>query len=167
MTMQTTALRLISTVPPRGDYQDILVLPFEQRQKTRQRVQLKSGRAAGLFLLRGTVLRGGECLQDDSGQVVVLVEAALEQVSVAHADEPLLLTRAAYHLGNRHVPVQVTSGALIYLHDHVLDDLMRGLGLQVTAAQRPFEPEAGAYAGGHHGHAHGHAHNDHDHGHTH
>jgi urease accessory protein len=89
---------------------------------------------------------------------VVRVEAAPEQVSEARSPDPLLRMRASYHLGNRHVPLELTADALRYLHDHVLDDMVRGLGLAVTCAQLPFEPEAGAYASEGHGHRHGHHH---------
>ena len=83
-----------------------------------------------------------------------MVRAAAEPVSVVVSADPLLLLRAAYHLGNRHVPLQIGAGWLRYLRDHVLDDLCRGLGLEVEAASLPFEPEAGAYAGSSHGHSH-------------
>jgi len=82
----------------------------------------------------------------------------------------LQLTRAAYHLGNRHIPTQLGAGYLAYLHDHVIDDMIRRLGLEVTVVNAPFEPEAGAYGHGaihsHHGGAHSHSHDDaptHDH----
>lgn len=142
-----------------------LELPFEDRQRSRLRVQLRSGEPAALLLPRGTVLRGGDLLQTTCGRSVRVVAAA-EWVSVAASADPLLLTRAAYHLGNRHVPVEVTAEALCYLHDHVLDDMVRGLGLRVHRAEAPFEPEGGAYAGRHdHGHgAHSHGHGDAGHG---
>jgi urease accessory protein len=78
-----------------------------------------------------------------------LILAAPEQVSVARTDDALLLARACYHLGNRHVALQITPGELRYLADHVLDDMVRGLGLAVTQESAPFEPEAGAYSHGH------------------
>jgi urease accessory protein len=134
-----------------------LVLPFELRRKSRLRARLSTGEEAGLVLGRGSVLRGGDLLLASDGRVVEVV-AAPETLSVVHADDPLQLARAAYHLGNRHVAVQLGTGWLRYLHDHVLDDMVRGLGLRVTAANLPFEPEAGAYSGGHShaGHAHDH-----------
>jgi urease accessory protein len=131
-----------------------LTLPFDQRQKSRLRAQLDSGEEVGLFLPRGTVLRHGDRLRAADGRVVE-VRAALEMVSTARADDPLALARAAYHLGNRHVALQLGPGWLRYPHDHVLDGMARELGLAVTCEQAPFEPEAGAYGGGHH---HGHDH---------
>ncbi len=134
------------------DAQTTLTLPFEQRQKSRLRIRLDNGQDAGLFLPRGTVLRHGDRLRATSG-LVVEVRAAPEAVSTARADDALLLARAAYHLGNRHVALQLGPGWLRYPHDHVLDNMARELGLTVNREQAPFEPEAGAYGGGHHRHA--------------
>lgn len=133
--------------------QATLTLPFDQRQKSRLRTRLDSGEDIGLFLPRGTVLRHGDRLRTTTG-LVVEVRAAPETVSTARTDDALLLARAAYHLGNRHVALQIGPGWLRYLHDHVLDGMMRELGLTVVSEQVPFEPEAGAYGGDHHGHAH-------------
>lgn len=139
-------------------HEDLLVLPFAERQKARQRALLESGRAVGLKLPRGTVLRGGDLIRSDCG-LVVKVQAANEPVSTVRAVDPVALARVAYHLGNRHVWVQVGDGWLRYLADHVLDDMVRGLGAEVSAESAPFEPEAGAYsAGGGHHHHHGHDH---------
>ena len=135
-----------------ADAQATLTLPFEQRQKSRLRIRLDNGQDAGLFLPRGTVLRHGDRLRATSG-LVVEVRAAPEAVSTARADDALLLARAAYHLGNRHVALQLGPGWLRYPHDHVLDNMARELGLTVSREQAPFEPEAGAYGGGHHRHA--------------
>ncbi len=135
-----------------ADAQATLTLPFEQRQKSRLRIRLDNGQDAGLFLPRGTVLRHGDRLRATSG-LVVEVRAAPEAVSTARADDALLLARAAYHLGNRHVALQLGPGWLRYPHDHVLDNMARELGLTVNREQAPFEPEAGAYGGGHHHHA--------------
>jgi len=120
-----------------------LTLPFEQRQKSRLRTRLDNSMDVGLFLPRGTVLRHGDLLRTATG-LVVEVRAAPEGVSTARTDDPLLLLRAAYHLGNRHVPLQVGPGWLRYLHDHVLDLMVQELGLVVISEQAPFEPEAGA-----------------------
>ncbi len=129
----------------------ILRLPFETRQKSRFRATLNDGRAVGVILPRGEVLRHGQCLTGEGG-TVVRVEAASEAVSTVTAPTPLALARAAYHLGNRHVPLQVGEGWLRYRHDHVLDAMVAGLGLEVYSEQASFEPEAGAYGGGHHHH---------------
>jgi urease accessory protein len=133
-----------------------LTLPFEARQKSRLRTCLDNGADVGLFLPRGTVLRHGDRLRTTNG-LLVEVRAAAETVSTARGSDPLLLARAAYHLGNRHVALQIGPGWLRYLHDHVLDDMVRELGLELCCEQAPFEPEAGAYGGAqgaHHDHAH-------------
>ena len=139
-----------------------IALPLESRSKSRLRVTLDDGREAGLFLDRGTTLQDGDLLASDEG-FTVRVNAAPEQVSRADCDDPLLLARAAYHLGNRHVALQIEPGLLRYRHDHVLDGMLQGLGLAVTVEQAPFEPEPGAY-GGHASHAQGHGQS---HGHQH
>jgi urease accessory protein len=107
---------------------------------------LSTGEEVGMNLERGYILRGGDQLLADDGRVVEII-AAPEQVSVVTSDDPLQLARAAYHLGNRHISVQIGPGWLRYLHDHVLDDMVRGLGLPVATDTLPFEPEAGAYSG--------------------
>lgn len=127
-----------------------LELPFDLRNKSRLRTTLSSGEEIGLFLERGTVLRGGDQLACDDGRIVEVI-AAPESVSTVRSMEPLQLLRAAYHLGNRHVALQVGAGWLRYQHDYVLDDMVRGLGLSVEVAEAPFEPEAGAYGGHSHG----------------
>ena len=123
-----------------------LILPFELRQKSRLRTVLNTGEEVGLNLDRGYILRGGDQLLADDGRVVEIV-ASPEQVSVVTSSDPLQLARAAYHLGNRHVSVQIGPGWLRYLHDHVLDEMVIGLGLPVAIDTLPFEPEAGAYSG--------------------
>ncbi len=141
-----------------------LTLPFELRQKSRLRTRLDNGEEAALLLPRGMVLRHGDCLRADNG-LIVLVQSAPEAVSTAYASEPELLVRAAYHLGNRHVALQLGAGWLRYLNDHVLDAMVAALGLRVVAETAPFEPEGGAYSHAHHEphsllklHAHGHGH---------
>ncbi|AIL61997.1 urease accessory protein UreE [Pseudomonas alkylphenolica] len=131
-----------------------VTLTLDTRIKSRVRVTLDDGREAGLMLERGQLLRGGELLGDELGAEVVRVVAAAEQVSTVCCDDPLLLARASYHLGNRHVPLQIEGGFLRYQHDHVLDEMVRGLGLQVAVEQAPFEPEAGAYQSAPHSHVH-------------
>lgn len=142
-----------------------LVLPFELRQKSRLRARLASGADVGLFLERGIVLRGGDLLLADDGTVIEVV-AALETVSTVRDPDAARLARAGYHLGNRHVPVEIGAGWLRYGHDHVLDDMVRGLGLDVIVEQAPFEPEAGAYGHSHSAHSHGSA-LAHEHSHEH
>ena len=136
-----------------------LTLPFESRQRSRLRVTLSDGTQAALALPRGSVLRGGDLLRLSDRRVLRVV-AASESVSTARSSVPRALMRAAYHLGNRHVPLEVGEGFVRYLHDHVLDAMVRDLGLSVSAEQAAFEPEGGAYSGG--GHSHGHHHHSQD-----
>jgi urease accessory protein len=134
-----------------------VTLTRDQRLRSRLRVVLDDGREAGILLPRGTTLRDGDGLVSEDG-LVVRVRAAAECLSRADCADPLVLARVCYHLGNRHVAVQIEPGRLSYLHDHVLDDLVRGLGLAVVMDHGPFEPESGAYGGQGHGHAHAHDH---------
>ena len=134
-----------------------LTLPFEHRQKSRLRARLDDGREVALALPRGSVLRHGDLLRAESG-VVIEVRAAPEEVSTAFARDPVQLARACYHLGNRHVALQIGVTWVRYLHDHVLDDLVAALGLAVYLEITPFEPEAGVYQGHAHSREHGHAH---------
>ncbi len=131
-----------------------LTLPLASRVKSRLRVTLDDGREAGLFLERGPGLKDGDLLGDEEGRVVQ-VRAAPETLSVVDCPDPLMLARACYHLGNRHVPVCIRADRLSYPYDSVLDAMLRGLGLAVRVELGPFEPEPGAYASGA-GHAHGH-----------
>lgn len=131
-----------------------LVLSFEARCKSRLRTRLLTGEEVGLFMERGTVLRGGDKLLANDGTVIEVV-AAPEMLMEATADDPLLLAKAAYHLGNRHVAVQLLPGRLRFAADHVLGEMVRGLGLPVAEIEAPFEPESGAY--GSHAHPHGHS----------
>jgi urease accessory protein len=142
---------------------DTLTLPFQLRQRSRLVTTLQSGREILLALPRGRVLRDRALLQTTEG-LVVEVRAAPETLSVVESENPVELARVAYHLGNRHVALQIDGGGLRYLHDHVLDDMVQGLGLPTRVVTAPFEPEAGAY-GGHAGRP-GHEH-EHEQGHGH
>lgn len=139
--------------------QATLSLPFELRQKSRLKANLDSGEEVGLMLPRGHVLRGGDCLKAENGMVIQLA-AAEESVSTVTAPNQLSLQKACYHLGNRHVPLQITEAWIRYLKDHVLDEMVESLGLTVTHEQAPFEPEVGAYHKHHH-----HTHDNHSHSH--
>ncbi len=139
-----------------------VTLAFDDRKKARQRVRLDDDSWVGLLLPRGTVLRDGDRLLADDG-LVIAVKAAAETLSSVDEADPLRLSRAAYHLGNRHVPLQIRPGVLRYQHDHVLDDMVRALGLAVHTVDAVFEPEPGAYG---HGKRTG-ASSDHDHDHDH
>lgn len=145
----------------------ILTLPFELRQKSRLKAKLNNGSDIGLMLPRGNMLRGGDCLRAEDGSIIK-IEAASEDVSTVLHSDPVMIARASYHLGNRHVALQIGDGWVRYQHDHVLDDMVRGLGLEIKFESAPFEPEGGAYGG--HNHAHGHHHDDgdtHQHSHVH
>ncbi len=128
-----------------------LVLPFELRQKSRLRTRLASGEEVGLFLPRGTILRGDDHLLGGDGRVVLVI-AAPETTLRVTANHPRDLNRAAYHLGNRHVPLEIGAGWLRLGVDAVLGDMLVGLGVDIVEEISPFEPEAGAYGG--------HAHHD-------
>ena len=129
-----------------------LVLSFELRQKSRLLTRLAGGEDVGLVLDRGTVLRGGDRLRTDDGRVIRVV-AADEALMEARCEDATTLARCAFHLGNRHTPVEVRDGALRFGADDVLAGMLRGLGARVHALSAPFEPEAGAYAAGEHHHS--------------
>jgi urease accessory protein len=138
-----------------------VTLTLGDRRKSRLLMTLDDGREAALMLTRGSALRDGDVLRADEG-TLVLVRAAAESLSIASTGDAHLLLRGAYHLGNRHVPLQLGDGWLAYEHDHVLDDMVRGLGLTVETRVAPFEPEGGAHGHGHtHHHDHGHDHHHH------
>lgn len=134
-----------------------LTLKFEERQKSRYKTKTDCGQDIGWFIDRGIVLEDGDCLKCSDGQFIC-VRSASESVSQIESTNQLLLTRGAYHLGNRHVPLQVGDGFLRYQHDHVLDDMVRGLGMTVECKELPFQPENGAYHGHSSSHSHGHSH---------
>jgi len=129
-----------------------LELAYELRQKSRLRARLASGEEVGLMLPRGTVMRGGDVVKTTDGREVEIV-AAKERLLHIESDQ---LARVAYHLGNRHVPVQIGAGFVRIAEDHVLEELAKRLGARVSRVEAPFEPEAGAY-GGVHGGEHHHA----------
>ena len=144
-----------------------VVLDWDTRQKSRFDTTDTQARALGVFLPRGTVLRGGDVLVAEDGSLLRVV-ATPQPVMVVRTEpghgSPFDLMRAAYHLGNRHVQLELRADCLLLEPDHVLADMLRLMHLVVTDEQLPFEPEGGAYAAGGHGHDHGHAY---DHGHTH
>lgn len=145
--------QLAATDTPKPAHPRDLVLSFAERSRSRLRTVLDDGTDVGLLLPRGTVLRGGDWLQAAGGELI-RVRAAVEAlycVSVPPGtDDPaFVLMRAAYHLGNRHVPVALTTTALYLEQDPVLAEMLERLGVTVTPCMAPFEPEAGAYGGGH------------------
>ena len=128
-----------------------VVLTFDLRCKCRLRTHTATGEDVGLFVARGSVLRHGDKLAAQDGRIAEII-AAPECLIEARSDDALQLARAAYHLGNRHVAVQVGAGWLRFASDHVLRDMVLGLGLAVSDITAPFSPESGAYG---HGHTHG------------
>jgi len=118
-----------------------LSLAFERRSRSRQRAMLDSGEEIGMVMPRGEVLRGGDRVLASDGRVFEVVSAPER---LLHIEAPSL-ARIAYHLGNRHVPVQVGDGFLRIAEDHVLEDMLRRLGAKVAHIEAPFEPEGGAY----------------------
>lgn len=145
-------LRFTQKTAPRPGVATTLTLPWSLRVKSRQRVRLDNGEEAGLFLERGIILRDGDCLLAENNSIVQ-VKAADETVSTIHCKTPLQLAQICYHLGNRHVDLEIREHRIRYPHDHVLDYMLKGMGFTVKVEQAPFEPETGAYSAGH-GHHH-------------
>ncbi|MGB5735153.1 MAG: urease accessory protein UreE [Thiohalocapsa sp.] len=156
---ETTLPELTKRLETAARVDAIAALTLEQRVRSRQRIRLDDGGEAGLLLPRGETLKDGDLLTTDDDSLTVRIVAAPECLSIAVCDDALLLARACYHLGNRHVALQIEPGRLCWLHDHVLDAMVTGLGLEVTVQDAPFEPEPGAYGG--HASGHGHAHHAH------
>ena len=152
-----------------------LELPFEMRQKSRFKAALVSGEEVGVMLPRGEILRGGDLITASDGRIIEVI-AQPEKVLHIEGATSAALAKIAYHLGNRHVPVEVGDGYLRLGDDHVLERMLEGLGAKVSRTTAPFEPESGAYGGAGHEHGaakiHDHHHendrahdHDHDHGH--
>ena len=143
-------------------------LDWDVRQKSRFAATDSAGRELGIFLPRGTLVRGGDVLVAEDGSMVRVIAASQPVLVITHCTQhgtPFDLTRAAYHLGNRHVPIELQPDHLKIEPDHVLADMLRAMHLIVNEQDLPFEPEGGAYAAGHgDGHDHG---QKHDHGHSH
>jgi urease accessory protein len=148
--MEYTSLVIDARASADAAASDRLALPFEMRSRSRYRAVLGSGDPVGVLLPRGTILRGGDKVRASDGRIVEIV-AAPEALLEARCRD-VLQARAAYHLGNRHVAVQAGDGWLRLQRDHVLETMLRGLGVEVMEVTEPFEPEAGAYS---HGHQHG------------
>jgi urease accessory protein len=137
-------------------------LDWDVRQKSRFDCTDSQGRRLGVFLPRGTVVRGGDVMVAEDGSMIGVVAAPQPVLVITHCAQhgtPFDLTRAAYHLGNRHVPIELKPDHLKIEPDHVLAEMLRNMHLIVNEAQASFEPEAGAYAA--QGHAHGHEHHGH------
>jgi urease accessory protein len=162
-----------------GSAADSVVLDFDDRHRRRMAMEGTRGLSFLLDLAEAVALRGGDALVLEDGRLVEVV-AAPEPLLEIRGSDPQHLVRIAWHLGNRHLPTQLMAKALRIRRDHVIADMVRGLGGRVVEIEAPFDPEGGAYApaqAGHghhhdHGHAHGHGHghghdHGHDHGHTH
>ncbi len=135
-----------------------VALAFDKRVRGRLRISLDDANLdAGIDIERGAVLSDGALLASESGSILKVI-AAPEAVSVAATEDSHLFARACYHVGNRHTQVQIGNHELVYLHDHVLDEMLVGLGLTVSFEKRAFDPENGAYASGHSHHDHHHHH---------
>jgi urease accessory protein UreE len=128
-----------------------LVLPYDVREKCRFRARLADGEEVGVFTARGSVLRDGDLLTGEGGRVI-RIAAALEETYAVYCASAHILTRCAFHLGNRHTQTQIGAGFLRIRVDPVLKDMVEGLGARVEREMATFEPEAGAYAGAAHSH---------------
>jgi urease accessory protein len=146
-------------------------LDWDVRQKSRFDATDSQGRQLGVFLPRGTAVRGGDVLVAEDGSLIRVLAAPQDVLRITHCTAhgtPFDLIRAAYHLGNRHVPIELKPDHLKIEPDHVLADMLRAMHLIVTPVAEAFEPEGGAYGAQGHAHSHDHhGHDDHDHGHGH
>ena len=148
-------------------------LDWDTRQKSRFSCTDSAGRELGIFLPRGSAVRGGDVLVAQDGSLVRVIAAPQAVLRITHCTlhgSPFDLIRAAYHLGNRHVPIELKPDHLKIEPDHVLADLLRAMHLMVHAVDEAFEPENGAYASGGQGHGqggHNHGHEGHAHEHVH
>ncbi len=132
---------------------DRLILDYDQRVKGRLRAKTEQGHDVGLFLERGKVLLEGDVLESEEGERVV-VSAAEEALIEARCEDWMLFSRCCYHLGNRHVPIEIGQRQLRFRPDEILRDMLHQLGATTQDLKAPFNPESGAYAGGHHHHHH-------------
>lgn len=160
MTRATRILRAGADVA--GEIIDRVVLDHGDRHRRRMAMRGVGGTAFLLDLLEATVLDDGDALVLDDGRLIE-VEAAPERLLEIRAPSEHALRRLIWHIGNRHIPAEIGPDAVWIADDHVLAEMVRGLGGNAEPVERPFRPEGGAYAGGH---AHGHA-DSHDHGHAH
>jgi urease accessory protein len=162
--MLTLHTKIIDIDANAGAIDGELVLPFDLREKSRQRATLTSGEEVGLYTVRGSVLRDGDLLRGDDGRIIKII-AAQEPTYRVDCKTPKELLRCAFHLGNRHTQAQVDSdglqGFLRIRQDGVLKGMLEGLGATVTAEHAAFEPESGAYQGSGGGHGHGHGDDSH------
>lgn len=147
---------------PQGATSETISLSFDDRKRGRLKIITDSGNDAGIQIDRGQVLRHGTVLTNDTGDFLMIM-ASNEKVSTAVVENKTLFARGCYHLGNRHVPLQIGEGFLRFQEDYVLDDMLHGLGIHVKHEEAPFEPENGAYSSSHGAPGEGHSHGEHDH----
>jgi urease accessory protein len=153
-------LSVATSMAPAGrPVDEVIELAFEQRERSRFRATLLSGEEIGVDLPPGTLLRHGDRLLLSDGRIVA-IEAAPERLLEVHAHDAIELARIAYHIGNRHVPIQIGDGFVRLLPDHVLQAMIERLGGHVHEVSVGFQPESGAYG---HSHVH-HQHDDQGHG---
>jgi urease accessory protein len=158
------------TVKPAGDWTgspaDTVVLEFDDRHRRRLAMTGTRGLAFLLDLAEAIALRGGDALVLEDGRLVEVVGAP-EPLAEIRAGDAHAMVRVAWHLGNRHLPVEIVGSKLRIRRDHVIEEMVKGLGARVLWIEAPFNPEGGAYAKGSGGHGHDHAHGHHHHGHDH
>jgi len=163
---------MIRATEVRGQYgwteapADTVVLDFDDRHRRRMAMTGTRGLEFLLDLESAVALRGGDALVLEDGRLVEVVAAPEPLVEIRGAD-PQHLVRIAWHLGNRHLPTQVMGKGLRIRRDHVIEEMVKGLGARVIEIEAPFDPEGGAYAAAHAAHDHGHGHTGHDHAHDH
>lgn len=134
-----------------GEIKHTVVLDYDQRTKGRLKARSVEGLELGLFLERGKVLRNGDVLTSSDGEFI-LVQSAEEQLVKAYCDDWLVFAKCCYHLGNRHVPIQVQELCLFMRPDYILEEMLQQLGMTTETVTCGFDPEQGAYSGGHHHH---------------
>jgi urease accessory protein len=163
---------MIRATQVRGQYRwaeapaDTVVLDFDDRHRRRMAMTGTRGLEFLLDLENAVALRGGDALVLEDGRLVEVV-AAPEPLLEIRGVDPLHLVRIAWHLGNRHLPTQIMGKGLRIRRDHVIEEMVKGLGARVVEIEAPFDPEGGAYAAAHAPHDHGHGHTGHDHAHDH
>lgn len=144
-----------------GEINDLVILPYALRQKGRFKAKTKAGQDIGVFLVRGEVIQDGDCLFSECGKILK-VEAEPEAVVTALASDWMTFAKACYHLGNRHVPMEIGEMWVRFQPDHVLEEMVELLGLKCSHHSASFTPENGAYHGGHYHH---HSHHEQVHAH--
>lgn len=154
----------------KGEAADTVVLDFDDRHRRRISMEAVGGLTFLLDLPEAIALRTGDAMKLEDGRFVEIIGAS-EPLSEIRAENPEHLLRLAWHLGNRHLPVQIAAGRLRIRRDHVIEAMIAGLGGKTRSIEAAFDPEGGAYlqsSHGHHDHGHGHDHHGHDHnGHEH